>query len=150
MRSNALVKTLVGATAVVGLAVGSLAGAGAAFAATPPGVHQEAASTPTAQAAVVNLGLSVSQAQKLQVPLRTYWGYTGAIDGRLGTGSWQAMQRFLRADWGYTDSIDGIVGAHTVEALQRWLKSNWGYTGAIDGIAGAGTEAAFARYCDSL
>ncbi|MFD0266335.1 peptidoglycan-binding domain-containing protein [Streptomyces sp. NPDC127106] len=150
MRSNVLVKTVVGATAVVGLAVGSLAGAGAAFAAPPPGVQQTASSGVFAPTAVVNLGLSDAQAKKRQVWLQTHWGYTGAIDGQLGTGSWQAMQRFLRAYWGYNDSIDGIVGTNTVQALQRWLKAYWGYTGAIDGIAGSGTQAAFARATDAL
>ncbi len=108
-----------------------------------------ASSEAVAPFAVNNLGLSVAQAKKLQRALKG-WGYNGAIDGQLGTGSWQAMQRYLKKYWSYDGAIDGIVGSGTVKALQRWLKSNWGYSGAIDGVAGAGTKAALKRYVDSL
>ncbi|MGW7557010.1 peptidoglycan-binding domain-containing protein, partial [Streptomyces rimosus] len=74
--------------------------------------------------AVNNLGLSVAEAKKVQRWLKTYWGYTGAIDGKVGSG--------------------------TVKALQRLLKHSWGYTGQIDGEAGKGTKAAFRRFANGI
>ena len=97
--------------------------------------------------AVNNLGLDTTRAKKVQCWLRDFWGYTGPIDGLLGTASWKAFQRNLRAFWGYTGSIDGDVGEGTIKALQRLLR-NWGYTGDIDGIAGSGTQAAFKNFAD--
>jgi lysozyme family protein len=130
---------------VVGLAAGSLATAGTAFAAadTKPAVSSE-----VSVLAVNNLGLTVAEAKKVQEWLKQYWGYTGAIDGQLGTNSWKAFQRCLKQYWGYTGEIDGIVGPNTIKALQRLLKDSWGYTGPIDGIAGAGTKAAFKRFAN--
>ncbi|MFC5215724.1 peptidoglycan-binding domain-containing protein [Streptomyces coerulescens] len=140
MRPNIWTKTLVSVGAVVGLAAGSLATAGTGFAAsdTKPAVRSEAGVL-----AVNNLGLSTTQARYVQCWIQDYWGYTGALDGQLGTNSWKALQRWLKAHWGYNDSIDGIVGPNTIKALQRDLKAHHGYTGAIDGIAGSGTKAAF-------
>lgn len=92
--------------------------------------------------AVVNLGLSVHQAQCEQRWLRGY-GYTGALDGQLGPNSWKAYQTYLKRYYGYTAAIDGIVGPGTVSALQRMLRAENYYSGPIDGIAGPGTQAGF-------
>ncbi|MFF2373943.1 peptidoglycan-binding protein [Streptomyces xiamenensis] len=149
MRSKSMARTLVTATVICAVGAGGLVTAGTAVAA-PSGKQQVVASESVAPLAVVNLGLTSAEAQKLQRWLKTYFGYTGAIDGQMGTESWKALQRFLRQSSGYTDAIDGIVGPNTVKALQRWLKSAWGYTGAIDGIAGSGTQAAFKRFANGL
>ncbi|MBQ0984211.1 peptidoglycan-binding protein [Streptomyces sp. F63] len=146
---RALARTLVSLTAVAGLAAGSLAGAGAAFAAPDSSVQQVAPAEAAAPLAVVNLGLNTTQAKGVQRWLRAYWGYTDSIDGQLGPNSWKAFQRHLKAHHGYTGPIDGIVGSGTIKALQRFLKNNgWGYTGAIDGIAGPGTKAAFKNFAN--
>ncbi|WP_318206627.1 MULTISPECIES: peptidoglycan-binding domain-containing protein [unclassified Streptomyces] len=148
MRSNKLVKALATATALAGVTAGSLATSGTAFAATPER-SQNVVSGPASATEVVNLGLSTSQAKRVQLWLAYSWGYTGALDGLLGTGSWQAMQRMLR-HYGYTGAIDGIVGTGTIKALQQFLKNNGFYSGAIDGIAGSGTQAAFAAFANTL
>ncbi len=98
--------------------------------------------------AVNNLGLSKAQAKNLQRVLHRDWGYSGPIDGLLGTGSWQAMQRYLKKHWQYRGPIDGIVGSGTVKGLQRMLKQHYGYRGDIDGIAGPQTKAAFKRFAN--
>ncbi|MBZ4323934.1 peptidoglycan-binding domain-containing protein [Streptomyces huiliensis] len=156
MRSRLLARALVGLTAAVGLAVGGLAGAGTGFAASAPvfePVSEQQVAVPApavARLAVENLGLSATQARNVQCWLRKYWGYTGALDGQLGTSSWQAYQRGLQHDWGYTGAIDGVVGSGTVMALQRQMRdAGWGYTGAIDGVAGPDTRAAFQRFADA-
>ncbi|MGW0839032.1 peptidoglycan-binding protein [Streptomyces sp. NPDC002787] len=148
MRSNVVARSLVSVTAVVGIAAGSLAGAGAGFAASAPAAKPAVNSEAVAPLAVVNLGLSTAQAQDVQRWLARYWGYTGAIDGLLGTHSWMAFQRNLR-NWGYTGEIDGVVGGGTISALQRLLR-HWGYTGPIDGIAGEGTQAAFKAFAEGI
>ncbi|RSS96307.1 peptidoglycan-binding protein [Streptomyces sp. WAC05292] len=149
MRSNRLVRGLVTATALAAVTAGSLAASGTAFAATPER-SQGAVAGPASATEVVNLGLSSSQAKRVQFYLRYYAGvYTGAIDGLLGTESWKGMQRVLRS-YGYTGAIDGIVGTGTIKALQQYLKSDGFYSGAIDGIAGSGTRAAFAAWADQL
>lgn len=145
MRPNVWTRTLVSVSAVVGLAAGSLATAGTGFAAADT---KPAAGSEVSVLAVNNLGLTVAEAKKVQDWLKQYWGYTGAIDGQLGTNSWKAFQRCLKQYWGYTGEIDGIVGPNTIKALQRLLKDSWGYTGPIDGIAGAGTKAAFKRFAN--
>jgi lysozyme family protein len=150
MRPNVLTRTLVSVTAVAGIAVGSLTSAGASFAASTATSRPAATSEAVIPFATVNLGLSSAQAMNVQRWLRTYWGYTGAIDGQLGTNSWKAFQRNLKTYWGYTGAIDGIVGSGTVSALQRLLKFSWGYTGPIDGIAGSGTQAAFKRFANGI
>ncbi|MET9994241.1 peptidoglycan-binding domain-containing protein [Streptomyces mutabilis] len=141
---QAMVRTLVTVTTIAAIAAGSLAAAGIGVAATPekkPAASAEA----FAPLAVVNLGLTTSEAKSLQAKFLRARGYTGAIDGQLGTSSWKAMQRLLKENWGYTGAIDGIVGTGTVKALQRYLKAWYRYTGAIDGIAGPDTKAAFRR-----
>ncbi|MGW2089684.1 peptidoglycan-binding domain-containing protein [Streptomyces sp. NPDC001880] len=148
MRSNK-VRALASFTALLGIAAGSLAASGTAVAATPER-RQTVVSGPAAITEVVNLGLSTSQAKRVQFYLRYYAGvYTGAIDGLLGTESWKAMQRELRS-YGYTGAIDGIVGSGTIKALQQFLKNAGFYSGAIDGIAGSGTRAAFAAWANQL
>ncbi|WP_171161905.1 peptidoglycan-binding protein [Streptomyces sp. I05A-00742] len=150
MRPRLFTRALVGITAVVGLAAGSLAGAGAGFAASAPTAHRVVSSDSVALFAVENLGLSAGQAQNIQCWLRKFWSYPDAIDGQLGTSSWQAYQRALKHDWGYTGAIDGIVGSGTVMALQRQMRdAGWGYTGPIDGVAGPDTRAAFKRFADA-
>ncbi|TXS50451.1 peptidoglycan-binding protein [Streptomyces sp. uw30] len=140
MRPNIWTRTLVSVSAVVGLAAAGLATAGTSSAASDarPAVRSD-----VGVLAVNNLGLSNTEARYVQCWIQDYWGYTGALDGQLGTNSWKALQRWLKAHWGYNDNIDGIVGPNTIKALQRDLKAHHGYTGAIDGIAGSGTKAAF-------
>ncbi|MFE0686783.1 peptidoglycan-binding protein [Streptomyces xiamenensis] len=140
-------KALVTFTALAAIGGGGLVTAGTAVAA--PASTPAAGSESVTPLAVNNLGLSTAQAAKVQRSL-SGWGYTGPIDGLMGTETWKAMQRFLKANYGYNDAIDGIVGPNTIKGLQRWLKANWGYTGAIDGIAGSGTQAALKRYANQL
>ncbi|WP_431961527.1 peptidoglycan-binding domain-containing protein [Actinacidiphila sp. bgisy160] len=151
MRSNVLTRALVGITAVVGMAAGGLAGATTSSAAPAPAASAAVASYGTVTPlAVVNLGLSTTQGRYVQCWLKYgNYGYTGALDGQLGTESWKAFQRYLKAAYGYTGAIDGIVGSGTVTALQRLLKAHYGYTGAIDGVAGSGTQAAFKTFANA-
>lgn len=157
MRSERFARTLLGTALAAALLVGGPAAATAAGAAPAPAAGTgagTAVNTPSATSAtsatsgsfapqaVVNLGLSRTDARYLQCYLRNHWGYTDAIDGLLGTNSWKAMQRRLVV-WGYDDAIDGDPGPNTIRALQRLLKAHWSYTGAIDGIAGPKTRAAF-------
>ncbi|XMA35561.1 peptidoglycan-binding protein [Streptomyces albogriseolus] len=141
MRHRSLAKPF--ATAVAVAVLTAVGATGAAHAAPAPSV-----SAPPAATAVVNLGLTTTQAKHVQCFLEYGWQYRGAIDGALGTNSWKAMQRYLAAQSysDYNGAIDGVVGPQTVMALQRALKRAWGYTGPIDGVAGAGTQAAFARF----
>ena len=144
MKSNVLGRTLAGAVAVVAITgLGLAGGAGTGFAAN----HQPAANATVTPLAIVNLGLSTSDAVLVQHYLATYWSYTGGYDGQLGPQSWEAMQRYLKADYGYTGAIDGIVGSGTISSLQVMLET-WGYSGAIDGIAGPATEAAFRNFAE--
>ncbi|MEW2072005.1 hypothetical protein, partial [Streptomyces sp. NPDC007346] len=126
MRSNVLLKTLVSVTTAVGIAAGGLAAAGTASAA-PVSAEKASVSAEVAPLAVVNLGLSTTQARYVQCYLKKNWSYTGALDGQLGTNSWKAMQRRLAHNQGYTGAIDGIVGSGTISALQRLLRG-WQYT----------------------
>ncbi|CCK24771.1 hypothetical protein BN159_0392 [Streptomyces davaonensis JCM 4913] len=116
-------KTLVSVTAVIGIAAGTLATAGTSVAAPETGTSSIAAAEPVTTLAVVNLGLSTREAECEQKWLKQYWGYTGEIDGALGTNSWKAEQRFLRANWDYNGEIDGIAGAGTQAAFER--QANW-------------------------
>ncbi|MEU9856299.1 peptidoglycan-binding domain-containing protein [Streptomyces sp. NPDC047974] len=149
MRPSVMTRSMVSATAVVGLAIGTLAGAGTSFAASAPAAQAQAVSAGSFGAlATNNLGLTEEQAEHLQRWLAIHYEYKSSIDGLLGTESWKAMQRHLRG-FGYRGSIDGIAGPNTITALQRLL-SLYSYTGPIDGIAGPGTRAAFAKYVDNL
>ncbi|MFF9340207.1 MULTISPECIES: peptidoglycan-binding domain-containing protein [unclassified Streptomyces] len=140
---------MAGATAVVGLVVGTLVGAGAGFAASVPAERQETSVGTFGALATNNLGLSSGQAKNLQLWLSVHYGYTGPIDGLLGTNSWKALQRHLQ-NWDYNDPIDGIPGPNTIRALQRYLKDVWDYRGPIDGIAGPDTRAEFAKFAGSV
>ncbi|PJE96540.1 hypothetical protein CUT44_18845 [Streptomyces carminius] len=141
-------RTFVSAVAVAGIAATTLTTAGTSFAASAPDTRPAAVTAEAAAPlAVVNLGLTITQAKNLQAYLRDFYGYTGAIDGQLGTNSWKAMQRSLR-NFGYTGAIDGVVGGGTVKALQRLLRS-YGYDGPLDGIIGPETKAAFRGYAIS-
>ncbi|MFF9283419.1 peptidoglycan-binding domain-containing protein [Streptomyces griseosporeus] len=139
MRPNALVRTLVGATAVVGLAAGGLATAGTSAAAS----QRPASSQSVTVKAVNNLGLNTTQAKHWQCWLDG-WGFDpGTIDGKLGTDSWKAAQRFFNHYHEYVNGplvVDGVVGRETIKALQHWLGVD------IDGIAGPQTRAAFADF----
>ncbi|MGA5197365.1 peptidoglycan-binding protein [Streptomyces exfoliatus] len=148
MRPHVMTRSIVSATAVVGLAIGTLAGAGTSFAASEPAARPAVSAEAFGTLATNNLGLSETQAKHLQRWLALHYGYTGAIDGLLGTNSWKAMQTHLR-NWDSNLSIDGIPGPRTIRALQLSLRG-YGYSGPIDGIAGPDTRAAFARYVNSL
>ncbi|MFF6781173.1 peptidoglycan-binding protein [Streptomyces sp. NPDC012510] len=149
MRPNVMTRSILSATVVAGLAMGTLAGAGTSFAASAPKAQPAVSAGAVSILATNNLGLTSDQAKKLQRWLAVRYKYTDAIDGRLGTNSWKAIQRFLAAHWNYEDEIDGIPGPNTIKELQRYLKAAFGYTGAIDGIAGPATRAAFARFAES-
>jgi peptidoglycan hydrolase-like protein with peptidoglycan-binding domain len=146
---RALTKALVGVTTAVGIATGSLAGAGTSFAASAPAEKPAVSSQKVAPLAVNNLGLSTRQAMNVQCWLKANWQYRDDIDGQLGTNSWKAFQRNLTRHWGYRDDIDGIVGPNTIKALQRLLADSWGYRDDIDGIAGDDTKAAFKRFANA-
>lgn len=98
-----------------------------------------------------NLGLTTREAQAVQRFLAARYGYTGPIDGQLGTDSWMALQLEMVRFGSYTGPIDGIVDTETIAALQQLLESPIaGYTGPIDGIDSPETEAAFAVYAETL
>ncbi|MFD5128752.1 peptidoglycan-binding domain-containing protein [Streptomyces olindensis] len=145
MRSS-LARVFVAATAVVGIAVGGLAGASASVAAPRQAAHPAVTSGQFAPLAVNNLGLDTARAKNWQSCLNA-WGFNaGAEDGQLGTNSWKAAQRMLNA-WGYNAGTeDGIVGPNTIRALQKFLNNVGENAGTPDGIAGPQTRAAFWNY----
>lgn len=146
MRSSILTRTLVSAVTVVGIAAGSLATAGTGFAASEPVAKPAAVSGDVSTLATNNFGLTAVQAKRVQVWLKKHHGYTGSLDGKLGTGSWKSFQKCLKQYWGYRGAIDGKPGKNTVKALQHLLKKGYGYRGAIDGAAGSGTKSAFKKF----
>lgn len=148
MRPSVLTRAIISATAVVGLAAGTLATAGTSFAAAPQAPQQAVGAEAFGTLATNNFGLSTTQAKNVQRWLAAYWDYNDSIDGLLGTNSWKAYQRCLKQYWGYTGEIDGDPGPNTIKALQRQLKATSGYTGAIDGIAGTATREAFKRFAN--
>jgi hypothetical protein len=156
---------------VAGAVVASLAAlgiSGAAQAAPTAGpsssVHTTASTVRPRQAQAtaanetVNLGLTIEQAEVIQIFLHARYRYTGPIDGQLDTDSWMALQRELTAfepdgpgtPGAYNGPIDGIVDADTITALQKMLTVITGYRGPIDGIVNPDLEAAFARYAVTL
>ncbi|MER6247095.1 peptidoglycan-binding domain-containing protein [Streptomyces griseorubiginosus] len=145
MRTS-LARTLVTTSAVVGIALGGLAGAGASVAAPQHAATAAVSSSRLAPQAVNNLGLDTARAKNWQSCLN-FWGFNaGTVDGQLGTNSWKAAQRMLNA-WGYDGgTVDGIVGRNTIMGLQRFLNDSGIYAGAVDGIAGPQTKAAFWDY----
>ncbi|MEU7579973.1 peptidoglycan-binding domain-containing protein [Streptomyces sp. NPDC041068] len=134
---------LVSATAVVGIAAGSLAGTGAAFAASPPTARTAVSADGVSALAVNNLGLSTAKAKNWQCFVRSEGFDPGTIDGKLGTDSWKATQRYFN-DRGYNVGsklvVDGIVGKNTIKALQNFLGV------PVDGIAGPRTKGIFADF----
>ncbi len=148
MRPNMRTRAIVSA-AVVGLAIGGFAGAGTSFAAAAPTTQPAVDAGDFATLATQNLGLTDEQAKNIQRWLKG-WGYTGPVDGLLGTNSWKAIQNYLKKHWGYKDAIDGIPGPNTIKALQRFLKEHSQYQGPIDGIAGPDTRAAWANWANYI
>jgi len=84
----------------------------------------------------------------LAFPQASHHGYSGPIDGVLGTQSWAGTQRGL-ADYGYTGPADGVPGTNTYMAMQR-LASHYGYTGPIDGVMGGNSYRGVATYFNTL
>ncbi|MGZ3119288.1 peptidoglycan-binding domain-containing protein [Streptomyces sp. H62] len=149
MRPSVLTRSIVSATVVVGLAIGTVAGAGTSSAASVPAAEPAVSAGAFGTLATNNLGLNRDQAKQLQRWLALHYDYAGDIDGLLGTESWKAMQRHLRMTWDYHLAVDGIPGPNTIKALQLSLRG-YGYTGPIDGIAGEGTRRAFAKFAGGL
>ncbi|MBT2419078.1 peptidoglycan-binding protein [Streptomyces sp. ISL-22] len=142
MRSNALTRTVISLTAVVGLAAGTVAAAGTSFAASPQATKAAVSAQDVSVLAVNNLGLNTERAKNWQCWLRD-WNYNpGTIDGQLGTNSWKAAQRFLNDRGHNAGTVDGALGPNTIRALQRYLNT-FGYGLAVDGDAGPATRAAF-------
>lgn len=145
---RALTKALVSATTAVGIVAGGLAAAGTAMAAPAPAQQQTTSAEAVAPLAVVNLGLTTTQAKKWQCYLRDWHFNPGTIDGRLGTDSWKAAQRFFNR-WGHNGDVtlvvDGDVGPATIRALQRFLDGRVDDLD-IDGVAGPKTKDAFAEF----
>ncbi|MER5784653.1 peptidoglycan-binding domain-containing protein [Streptomyces mobaraensis] len=144
MRPNVLTRTLVGITAVAGLAAGSLATAGTGFAAAQPPTSSQSVSI----LAVNNLGLNTTQAKNWQCWLRDSGYNPGTIDGQLGTNSWKAAQRMFNAQGYNAGTVDGAVGPNTIRALQKYLNA-YGYSLDVDGDAGPKTIAAFRDFNSS-
>ena len=71
------------------------------------------------------------------------YGYSGPVDGVMGTQSYAALQRFA-AKGGYTGPIDGAMGTHSWMGVQTVLRG-FGYTGPIDGVMGTQSYAALQR-----
>ncbi|KAA0941774.1 peptidoglycan-binding domain-containing protein [Streptomyces apricus] len=143
---TALMKAVVGTTAALGLAAGSLIGASAGLAAAQPAVSSaggvQNVASPASALASNNLGLDTARAKNWQCWLRTLGFSPGAIDGDLGTNSWKAAQRMLNARNLGAGAVDGDPGYNTISALQRYL--NWfGYGLQVDGDPGPLTRAAF-------
>ena len=67
-------------------------------------------------------------------------GYTGAVDGVLGTNSWKGVQTVLKNQGFYSGTVDGVPGENTWKGVQR-LAQLGGYTGPVDGFPGSYTYA---------
>lgn len=100
------------------------------------------------QSATASTGVPDTDYYKRQQKYASMYGYTGPIDGVLGTNSWAGTQRGLR-NYGYTGPDDGIPGTNTYMAMQR-LASHWGYTGPIDGAMGPNSYKGDAKYFNTL
>ncbi|MET9967276.1 peptidoglycan-binding domain-containing protein [Streptomyces sp. NPDC006356] len=146
MSSNALTRTVVSLTAVLGLAVGTVAAAGTSFAASQPAAKPAVSAQDVSVLAVNNLGLNTERAKNWQSCLNAWDFNAGTEDGQLGPNSWRAAQRMLNK-WGYNaGTVDGIVGTKTITALQKFLNNVGENAGTPDGIAGPQTRAAFWNY----
>ncbi len=147
MRPRPWSRTLVSVTVLIGAAATGLASASPGFAVTEPTARPAVSADEAGASAVVNLGLTTTQAKGIQRMLKGTSGYAGTVDGYLGTLSWKALQKHM-SPWYYDDLIDGIVGPKTIAGLQEILRDKGYYHGAIDGIAGSQTKAAFAEWAD--
>ncbi|MFD6436283.1 peptidoglycan-binding protein [Streptomyces venezuelae] len=152
IRRRTATRALLGFGIAAGLAAGSLAGATAGAAAAhqdprPAAPSTDASATPRSQN---NLGLTPTEAKKVQVWLAAHWQYTGPANGTLGTSSWAAFQRCLKAEWNYTGPIDGDLDTATSRSLHRMLRTNWGLTEPFDGIIGPTFRAAFKRFANGI
>ncbi|WP_434389938.1 GH25 family lysozyme [Melittangium boletus] len=67
-------------------------------------------------------------------------GYTGPVDGVMGTNSWKGVQTVLKNKGFYTGTVDGAPGDLTWKGVQR-LAQLGGYTGPVDGFPGQYTYA---------
>lgn len=83
--------------------------------------------------------------QRLQVFARIHGGYSGPIDGRLGTDSWKGVQKPMR-NYGYTGPIDGKPGVNTYKAMQRLAQQKSTYRGPIDGTMGVNSWKAWGLF----
>ncbi len=149
MRSNALTRTVVSLTAVLGLAAGTVAAAGTGFAASQPAAKPAVSAQDVSVLAVNNLGLNTARAKNWQCWLRDRGYNPGTIDGQLGTNSWKAAQRLLNARGHNAGDVDGAVGPNTIRALQKYLNTFgdiFGYHLDVDGIAGPETRSAFWKF----
>ncbi|MEU5044854.1 peptidoglycan-binding domain-containing protein [Streptomyces griseorubiginosus] len=145
MRTS-LARTLVTTSAVIGIALGGLAGAGASVAAPQHATKGTVSSSRLAPQAVNNLGLDTARAKNWQSCLNAWGWNAGTEDGQLGTNSWKAAQSMFNY-YGYNaGTVDGIVGSNTIKALQRFLNGAGENAGTPDGIAGPQTRAAFWNY----
>jgi len=112
--------------------------------------------------------LTTSDQKVLQTLAARFGGYTGPIDGAMGTYSWEGVQTVMRR-FGYTGPIDGAPGTNTYLAMQKMARlggyagpldgglgpyswaglqaclRGWGYSGVIDGAPGPGTYTALQR-----
>jgi len=105
-------------------------------------------------------GIPASATASNGVPDTTYYmhqqvyttahGYSGPIDGVLGTNSWTGTQRGLADDgYGNTGPDDGVPGTNTYMAMQR-LAAGWGYTGPVDGDLGPNSYKGLASYFNTI
>lgn len=143
MRSNALTRTVVSLTAVVGLAAGTVAAAGTSFAASQQAAKPAVSTQDVSVLAVNNLGLNKERAENWQCWLHVRGYNPGTIDGQLGTKSWKAAQKMFNDEDYNAGQEDGKVGPKTIAALQRYLNDRGYNAGAEDGIAGPKTKRAF-------
>ncbi|PAZ12023.1 hypothetical protein CLM62_32210 [Streptomyces sp. SA15] len=130
---RAITRTLIGVTTAVGIAAGSLAAAGTAFAAPAQDTRAVASAEAVAPLEENNLGLDAEQAKNWQCWVRDRGYNPGEIDGRLGTQSWKAAQQMLNDKGHNAGNVDGDVGPNTISALQRYLNT-FGYGLAVDGV----------------
>jgi len=93
--------------------------------------------TPTTPVAPTVLSLTVEQWKVIQ-NLAARGGYTGPVDGVMGTNSWRGVQSVLRSLGHYTGPADGVPGLNTYRGLQLLARVG-GYTGPIDGVPGTNT-----------
>ena len=114
-------------------------------------VHKQPGPGPTPsfpRTATQESGSPDSNYYKRQQVWAAQYGYTGPIDGVLGTNSWAGTQRGLR-NYGYTGVDDGVPGVNTYKAMQR-LAAQHGYTGPVDGSLGPNSYRGLATYFNTL